>query len=164
LGGALGGAAVASFAGGPTKAAKPAAKSGGKGDIIEIEGIGPTYAAKLKKAKIEWIRELRERGRTKAGRGEIAEQSGIDEKLILTWVNMADLQRVEGMTPDFAELMHAAGVDTVRELATRVPANLHKALVEANSGAKKISAEVPGEALVEKFVAKAKTMPAGVEH
>jgi hypothetical protein len=44
---------------------------------------------------------------------KLAEESGIDEKRILTWVNLADLMRLNGVGKQFAELLEAAGVDSV---------------------------------------------------
>jgi ribosomal protein L20 len=133
------------------------------GDIIEIEGIGPKYREGLAKAGISWIRELREAGRTKSGRATIAEKAGIPEAQSLKWVNMADLLRIKGMDGDQAELLEAAGVDTVKELAHRVPANLTPKLAETNA-AKKVAPRVPSEAEVAGWVEQAKTMAPGVEH
>jgi ribosomal protein L20 len=153
-------AAAAAFAG---KAAATGAKGAGEGDIIDIEGIGPTYKAKLAKVGIAWIKELRERGRTKAQRTELAEKSGIKEALILDWVNMADLLRIKGMNPDHAELLHKSGVDTVLELSKRIPANLHAKMTETNAKTK-VSPDVPSEKTVGDWVDQAKKLPAGVEH
>ncbi len=71
-------------------------------------------------------------GATKKGRAEIAEKTGISEKLILGWVNRADLSRIKGVGGQYADLLEEAGVDTVPELAQRNAANLTKAMEEAN--------------------------------
>jgi large subunit ribosomal protein L20 len=141
--------------------AKPAAASGG--DIIDIEGIGPKYREQLAKAGISWIKELRAEGKTKAGRASIAEKSGIAEALILTWVNMADLLRIKGVDANQAELLEASGVDTVKELAHRVPANLAAKMAETNAD-KKVAPRVPSESEVAGWVEQAKGMAPGVEH
>ena len=101
--------------------------------IIDIEGIGETYAPKLQEVGVKTVAGLLERGKTPKGRKELAESTGINEKLILKWVNMGDLFRVKGIGPEYSELLEKAGVDTVKELRRRVPKNLHAKLAEANS-------------------------------
>ena len=100
--------------------------------VIEIEGIGHNYADKLNKLGIETTGDLLEKGKNKKGREQIAAQTGIPESLVLTWVNHADLFRIKGVAAQFAELLEAAGVDTVKEFATRNAENLHRKLVETN--------------------------------
>jgi septal ring factor EnvC (AmiA/AmiB activator) len=104
----------------------------GWGDIERIEGIGPVYGQKLRSGGIAWVKDLLEEGSAPAGRLRIAEETGIKRELILKWVNAADLLRVPGTTPDWAELLEASGVDTVKELRGRIPENLHKKMTETN--------------------------------
>ena len=82
--------------------------------IIDIEGIGEVYAPKLIAAGIETVEQLLDACETPTGRKIIAEKTGISEKLILKWTNHADLFRINGIGPQFAELLEAAGVDTVK--------------------------------------------------
>ena len=106
-----------------------------KGDIEEIEGIGPAFAEKLRAADVSSIDALLEKGATPEGRSALVEQTGIDAVRVLRWVNHADLIRVVGIGPEFAELLEAAGVDSVPELAQRNVENLVTALAETNDGA-----------------------------
>jgi predicted flap endonuclease-1-like 5' DNA nuclease len=131
--------------------------------ITMIEGIGPVYKEKLAKARISTVEGLLEKGASKKGRKEIAEASGISEGLILDWVNMADLFRIPGIASQFAELLKAAGVDTVKELRTRNHENLHKALIETNE-AKKLTRVVPSLTQVEDFVNYARHLDPVVTH
>ncbi len=101
-------------------------------DIIDIEGIGETYGAKLKNQGVLKTGDLLETAGTKKGRALLAETTGIPESLILTWVNHADLMRIKGVGSQFSELLEASGVDTVKELAQRNPDNLYAKLVETN--------------------------------
>ncbi|HSK12843.1 MAG TPA: DUF4332 domain-containing protein, partial [Phnomibacter sp.] len=101
-------------------------------DIIDIEGIGETYGAKLKTAGVPKTGELLAKAGTKKGRQELAATTGIPESLILTWVNHADLMRINGIGGQFSELLEAAGVDSVKELAQRNADNLHAKLSETN--------------------------------
>ena len=93
----------------------------------------------------------------KKGREKLAEETGISEKLILKWANHADLFRIKGVAGQFAELLEAAGVDTVKELRHRVPANLHAKLVETNDN-RNLCNRVPSESEIEKMIAQAKEL------
>jgi predicted flap endonuclease-1-like 5' DNA nuclease len=125
--------------------------------ITMIEGIGEVYQGKLAKADISTVEGLLEKGATRAGRKAIAEASGIDEGRILDWVNMADLFRINGVASQFAELLKAAGVDTVKELRTRNPENLHAALTKTQEE-KGLTRVVPPLSKVEDFIAQAKAL------
>ena len=93
----------------------------------------------------------------------MAETSGISEKKILTFVNMADLFRINGVGEEFSELLEAAGVDSVVELATRNAENLTKKMAEVNE-TKKLTRALPALSQVEKWVAHAKELPRAVHH
>ena len=125
--------------------------------ITEIEGIGPTYAEKLGAAGIATTDDYLKAAADKKGRGELAEKTGLSEKQILKWANMADLMRISGVGEEYSELLEAAGVDTVKELKMRVPANLAAKMAEVNDE-KKLVRQVPSEAAVEKWVEQAKTL------
>lgn len=122
--------------------------------IIDIEGIGEAYAPKLIKAGITKVADLLAKCATPKGRAALAEETGISEKLILKWANHADLFRVKGVGPQFAELLEAAGVDTVKEFRHRVAENLVKKMQETNE-AKKLVRRVPTVAQVQKMIAQA---------
>jgi len=128
-----------------------------------IEGIGPAYAAQLDAAGINSTESLLERGATPAGRSGLADETGISPKLILTWVNHADLMRVKGVGSQFADLLEEAGVDTVPDLARRNAANLHEKIVTVNEE-KHLVRQLPSSAEVEKWVDEAKEMPRIVQY
>jgi predicted flap endonuclease-1-like 5' DNA nuclease len=131
--------------------------------IIDIEGVGEGYAAKLKDADVSSVEKLLDAGATAKGRAALAEKTGISEKLILKWVNHADLFRIKGVAGQFAELLEAAGVDTVPELAQRNAENLHQKLTEVNA-AKNLTNALPNAAAVQKWIDEAKTLPRVVTH
>lgn len=131
--------------------------------IVEIEGVGQAYADKLTAAGVSTVDELLEQGRTPSGRKKLAEATGISPKLILKWVNHADLFRIDGIGPQFAELLEASGVDTVKELRHRVPANLEAKLVEVNDQ-KHLVRRVPSVKELEKMIAQAAGLEAGVTY
>jgi uncharacterized membrane protein len=123
-----------------------------------IEGIGEVYGEKLHSAGIRNVSELLDKGCSPQGRKEIANITGISEKLVLRWVNMADLYRIHGIGKEYAELLEAAGVDTVPELAQRVPANLLEKMAASNAQRKMVR-RLPVLAQVESWVAQAKNLP-----
>lgn len=145
--------------------AAPAAKKI-VGDIERIEGIGPAYGQKLRGAGIAWVLDLLDRGADAAGRAQIASATGIKPDFILTWVNAADLLRVDGVTPDWAELLEAPGVDTVKELRNRAPANLLQAMTETNPAGPggRFAASLPKLEEVESWAGQAKAMRPRVTH
>ncbi len=125
--------------------------------ISEIEGIGPSFSEKLSKAGVTTVEGLLEIGATKTGRKNLAVDSGIDESKILDWVNMADLFRIKGVASQFAELLKAAGVDTIKELRTRNAENLHVKLIEVQEK-KKITKAVPSLSQVADYIEQAKSL------
>ncbi len=131
--------------------------------VIDIEGIGPTYAGKLNDLGLFSTTDLLEKGATKKGRVDIAEKTGIPESLILTWVNHADLFRVKGIASQFSELLEAAGVDSVKEFATRNVENLHAKLVETNEQYG-LSGKVPSVESLKEMIGHAKKLQAKISH
>ncbi len=131
--------------------------------ITDIEGIGVTNQKKLAKAGVSSVNSLLREGASKSGRKKIADASKIDESKILTFVNMADLFRIKGVAGQFAELLKASGVDTVKELRNRNPENLHAKLLETNK-AKKLTRVVPGVKQITDFVEQAKKLDPMVTH
>ena len=128
-----------------------------------IEGIGASYAAALNQAGIVSVMDLLQRGATRKGRSELVEATGIHAGLILQWINHADLFRVKGVGKQFGELLEAAGVDTVVELAQRNPVNLFNRLAEVNA-AKKLAGRSPHQDEVSHWVQQAKSLPRVVEY
>ena len=131
--------------------------------IIDIEGIGDVYAAKLNEAAVKTTDDLLEKCSTRSGRRKVAEETGISEKLILKWTNHADLFRIKGVAGQFAELLEAAGVDTIKEFRHRVPANLYAKMEEVNAE-KNLCNRIPSVKEIEKMVAQAKEMEPKVEY
>ena len=131
--------------------------------IIDIEGVGEVYAQKLQDAGIKTVEQLLEQGAHPKGRDEIAEKTGISGALILRWVNHADLIRIIGVAEQFAELLEAAGVDSVPELSHRVAENLHAKLVEINEK-KNLVRRLPSVGQLAQWIDQCKTLPRAVFH
>ncbi len=131
--------------------------------ILDIEGIGPVYAQKLINAGVKTSQKLLKRGASSQGRRELAQQTNIDEGLILEWVNHADLFRIKGVGEEYADLLEEAGVDTVPELAQRNPENLHATLVKVNQQ-KELVRQLPAPRQVRDWIAQAKMLPRVIEY
>ena len=128
-----------------------------------LEGIAKTYMAKLKDAGYSSTEDLLEAGATPAGRKNVAESTGVSEKLILRWVNMADLFRIKGVGEEYSDLLEAAGVDTVPELAQRNAENLHAKTEEVNA-AKNLVRRAPSLSEITGWITQAKDLPRKVNY
>jgi predicted flap endonuclease-1-like 5' DNA nuclease len=131
--------------------------------IIEIEGIGPVFAEKLKGAGVRSITDLLRCGMTAKDRKDLAAATGIDEAKLLEWVNHADLIRVRGIGSEYSDLLEAAGVDTVPELKQRNAKALYEKLVETNTE-KKLVRKMPTADQIANWVEQAKELPRVVEY
>ena len=131
--------------------------------IDTIEGISHKQATSLRKARIRTVEALLKKGATRKGRREIAATTNQSEKLILEWVNRADLMRVRGVGEEYSDLLEAAGVDTVKELRRRNPGNLLASMVEVNTK-QRLVRRLPTEAMVERWVEHAGDLEVVIQH
>jgi predicted flap endonuclease-1-like 5' DNA nuclease len=131
--------------------------------LADIEGIGGVYARKLKKAGVRGVGSLLTAGATPKGRKELVRATGISGKLILEWVNLADLYRVKGIGSEYSDLLEEAGVDTVVELAKRDSKKLYEKMAAVNMK-KKLVRQMPGPKVVTKWVRHAKRLPRVVKY
>ena len=138
---------------------------GADGGIDQLvgDGIGDVFAGKLTAAGVATVEALLKTAGSAAGRKTLAEQTGLTTNQLLEWVNRADLMRIKGVGSEYSDLLEAGGVDTVKELATRRPDNLHAKLLEVNE-AKKLVRRTPTLNEVEAWVAEAKTLPGAVTY
>jgi predicted flap endonuclease-1-like 5' DNA nuclease len=125
--------------------------------LMSVEGIGKVYTAKLADAGLKTTDALLAAGTTPKERAALAEKTGIDPDLILRWVNLVDLFRIRGIGEEYSDLLEAAGVDTVPELARRNPANLYAKMVEVNQEERKVR-RLPTEAQVADWIDQAKKL------
>lgn len=131
--------------------------------ILDIEGIGSKYAKKLNDVGVKSTTRLLYIGSTKRGRQDLAEHTGISEKLILEWVNLADLMRIQGIGEEYSDLLEEAGVDTVKELRQRVPENLYEKIVKINRD-KSLVRRLPSLKQVKSWVQQAKKLKPVVKY
>ncbi|MBX3636360.1 MAG: DUF4332 domain-containing protein [Rubrivivax sp.] len=131
--------------------------------IQDIEGIGPVTGDKLRAAGVSDTDTLLAKAATPMARKALAAASGLTEAQVLKFANMADLYRVKGIGSEYAELLEAAGVDTVPELSRRNAANLAAAMAQVNEQ-KKLVRRLPTESEVAGWVEHAKTLPRALEY
>ena len=131
--------------------------------IEEIEGIGKVFAAKLTDAGIATTAALLKACADPKGRRTLAEKTAIDAERLLKWANMADLMRIRGVGKQYAELLEASGVDTVKELKHRNAANLVVKMAELND-TKKLTRAVPAEKMVAGWIEQAKALSPAITY
>ena len=130
---------------------------------VDIEGIGPTYAAKLTKIGIRSVEALLKDGATEKGRKVIADTAGVSHTLVLEWVNRADLYRIKGVGSQYSDLLEKTGVDTVVELSKRTADHLYAKMGEVNN-AKNLVNKMPSLAQVKGWIEQAKKLPRVVNY
>jgi|SRR5690348_10166213 len=126
--------------------------------IADLDGVDPRVVAALKSIGIRTTGKLLDAAKSAKDRKRLAERTGLEEKCILRCANMADRMRIKGIGEDYAGLLEAAGVDTVKELKYRNPANLAKAMQQANTK-RKLVRVLPSEKTVVRWIECAKALP-----
>jgi hypothetical protein len=89
--------------------------------------------------------------------------TGLDEKRILGWANLVDRMRIKGVGEDYAALLQAAGVDTIRELKYRNPERLAQAMADANAK-RRLVRVLPSGRAVERWIESAKRLPPKISY
>ena len=126
--------------------------------IADIAGIDPDMIGLLKSKGIRTTAKLLDAAKDPKGRKALSEKTGIDEKRLLGWANMADRMRIKGVGQEYASLLQAAGVDTVKELKYRNPERLAKAMAEANRK-RKLVGVLPSDRAIVRWIEHAKRLP-----
>jgi predicted RecB family nuclease len=125
--------------------------------ISDIEGMSAFAASKLKSLGIRTTDALLEAARNVRGRKALSSRTGISEQQLLAWANVSDYMRIPGMGKAKVNLMRAAGVTTVRELAHRNPARLAQNMKEVNTR-RRLVRVLPSEKSVEQLIAQARKL------
>jgi hypothetical protein len=125
--------------------------------ITHIEGLDADELKSLKASGIRTTERLLEAAKNPRGRKGLSDKTGIDEKRLLDFANTCDHLRIKGMGRGYVPLLRAVGVVTVRDLKYRNPANLAKAMSEANKKRKLVNL-LPSEKVVVRWVEDAKKL------
>ena len=131
--------------------------------ISKVRGITPAHAKTLRQHDLGNITKYLAATKTAEKRRELAKGLGVSEQMVLEHANRCDLARIVGIGRVFSNLMENAGVDTVKELAARVPQNLYEKLAETNVG-KRYAQRNPTLKEVKGWVAQAKKLPKVLEY
>ena len=125
--------------------------------VRKIAGIGPAVARKLATADIRTTDALLAACNGRRERRLLSERTGLAERQLQRFVNMADLMRIRGIGRDFAELLGASGVRTVRDLSRRRSVNLAAKMSTVNTD-RRLSRRAPSASMVERWIAQAKEL------
>jgi Domain of unknown function (DUF4332) len=125
--------------------------------VGDLEGCDEVVAAQLKAMRIRTTDKLLQAAKDVKGRRTIAAKIGVEESRVLAWANMADRMRIKGMGKEYAVLLRAVGVDTVKELKYRNPAKLARKMAEANAK-RKLVRVLPSEKAITRWIESAKKM------
>ncbi|MFL6797687.1 MAG: DUF4332 domain-containing protein [Xanthobacteraceae bacterium] len=125
---------------------------------IAAVGTDADEAKRLRALRIRTAAGLLEAAKTPKGRRQLAMQTGIAEQRLLSLANSADRMRIKGLGKEYAAILPAVGVDTVRELKFRNPENLALRIADYNKK-RKLLRFLPPVGLVERWVEQAKRLP-----
>ena len=131
--------------------------------ISAIESMDQRDATKLRKTGVRTTNALLNTASSRTGRRRLAKEAGLSESDVLSWVNCADLMRIKGIGSEYADLMTAAGVDTIRELRRRNPERLLAAMTDLNAR-RRVIRRLPTLGMVSGWVAAAKVTEPLVTH
>jgi predicted flap endonuclease-1-like 5' DNA nuclease len=131
--------------------------------IREIAEIDESLAEALRAAGIRTTEKLLEAATTPRLREELASKLGVDRATVLCWANKADQMRIKGIGDDYAQLLHAVGVKTVRDLKYRNPETLAKRMADTNKK-KKLVRVIPSNDAVVRWIEAAKKLTIKIKY
>ena len=131
--------------------------------IRDMTDMTERSAELLRDAGIRTLEQLLEAGATSTGRMSLADEAHLDDQMIKRWVHQADLLRIKGIGPDFAELLCLAGVCTTPKLAYRTTDSLYIELAETNDRYHVVR-RLPSRHELSDFITDAKRLPKLIHH
>lgn len=131
--------------------------------LTEIDGIDEEVARVFRKVGVRTTAKLLEAARDPKGRKALAGKTGFSERMLLSWANKADRMRIKGIGEEYAQLLQAAGVETVRELKHRNAQRLYKAMADANQK-RSLVRLMPSERVVARWIEHAKKLPLKISY
>lgn len=131
--------------------------------ISEIDGLPAFAANKLKASGIRTTERLLEVAGDAKGRKKLSEATGISQKQLLEWANIADYMRIPGMGKAKTKLIRSTGVKTVRELGFRNPERLARAMRDHNDR-QRLLRVLPSEPSVKQLIERARRLPPKISY
>ena len=124
--------------------------------IREFEAIGSEFALKLENAGVLTTEHLLEKAGDMKNRSKLAGTTAISEMLIMKWVALANVMRVNGITKPYGELLFGLGVDSTDKLLAFQPNELVLKMEELNK-IKKLVPDAPKLSDVEQWQTELRT-------
>lgn len=100
--------------------------------IKEFTGISADTASRLEKIGIMNTVKLYNRVIDAKSRKELANETGIDNAVILELTKLTDLSRIRWVGVTFARMLYDLGIDTVDKASKADPVDLHKKINQLN--------------------------------
>ena len=122
--------------------------------IVEIEGVGSKYSKALEKAGIVNVEDFFSFDSVKIK--ELSTSTKISEKMLDKWAEHADLMRIGGVGPEYADVLNQIGIDSVKELAQRNPKNTLDRIMELDKKKPDVFRRPPRLEEVEEWIDEAK--------
>jgi predicted flap endonuclease-1-like 5' DNA nuclease len=129
--------------------------------ISAIRAIRQRDATKLRKGGVRTTESLLEQASTRKGRAEVSARTGIPTTDLVKWAHQAELMKVRGVGAEYADLLAAAGVDTIKALRRRNAQNLMTTLTQINSKRRKVQ-RLPTVEMVQGWIDAANEMEPSV--
>ncbi|MEB3203915.1 MAG: DUF4332 domain-containing protein [Candidatus Sericytochromatia bacterium] len=126
--------------------------------VADLLGVGKVYAERLAKAGVTNTDQLKAKTATRTDRERLARAADIPYGRLLPIAQAVELMRIKGIGVRQANLLQAVGVASVKELAQRVPANLHERVGIANNISRPFVQRTPGITTVSRWVSEARTL------
>lgn len=127
----------------------------GEMHVLQLEGIGPRYAARLNSVGVVTVGQLVE-----ADAEEVAKLIEATPEQVQEWQAMGRLVQIKGVGPQWAEALARVGVRDQGDLARRDPRELAGAIARLNSGHVRVTARDPPAATVRAWIRAAGGHPA----
>ena len=83
--------------------------------IDSINGMTHTEATKLRRARVRTTVTFLQIASTRSGRALLTKETGITSPKLLHWAKRAELMKIKNLGRDYADLLEAAGIDTLEE-------------------------------------------------
>lgn len=119
--------------------------------ISSIRSIGHRNATKLRKSKVRTTESLLDQASTRKGRTEVSQRTGIATADLLRWAHQADMMRMGGIGSEYADLLAAVGVDTIKVLRRRNAENLMHAMSQINTR-RRLVQRLPTSEMVQSWI------------
>ena len=127
------------------------------GKLLSLKSMQQAVMIAFQNIGIDPTEPILERGTTRGARKKLAEETGMSEREIQSWVHRADLLRIKGMGEEYSHLLQAAGIDTMKELSGLLPSSLFSKLVMLNREENYVR-RMPSETMVANWVSRAKEL------